>query len=68
MISVLSPTLKDIDTFCRRNNCSINVYDINGGKDDQEDDYEIDIEGDQEVDEISEDGMDNEDDIVSNVS
>ena len=42
--------LKDIDTFCRRNNCSINVYGISGGKDDQDDDYEIDIENDQDFD------------------
>ena len=43
--------LKDNDTFCSRNNCSINVYGISGGKDDQSD-----IEGDIEDDD-TEDGL-----------
>ena len=36
--------LKDIDTFYRRNNCSIDVYGISGGKDD---DYKVNIEDDE---------------------
>ena len=42
--------LNDIDTFCRRNNCSINVYGISDGKDDQDDIEGDDIEDDQEDD------------------
>ena len=67
--------LKDIETFCRRNNCSINVYGISGGNDnvnkvnieDDEIDIDDDIEDDdieddqEEVDEISDDAMDIED-------
>ena len=36
--------LKDIHTFCKRNNCSINVYGISGGNDDQVDIEDDDIE------------------------
>ena len=36
--------LKDINTFCRRYNCSINVHGISGGNDDQVDIEHDDIE------------------------
>ena len=45
-------SLKDIGVFCRRNNCSIDVYAISNGKDDQEDVEDGEMEDDQEVDEI----------------
>ena len=47
-------SLKDIGGFCRRNNCSVNVYGISNGKDDQDDIEDGEIEDDQEVDEIGE--------------
>ena len=73
--------LNDIDMFCRRNNCSINVYGVSGSRDndykvnieddeidieDDEIDIDDDIEDDQEVYETSDDDMDIEDDIKNN--
>ena len=65
-----SLTYPDIHTFYRRNNCSINVYDISGGIDDDDkvniknDDIDIgdgEIEDDDEI----EDNEDNEVDEIS---
>ena len=47
-------SLKDIGVFCRRNDCSIDVYGISNGRDDQDDIEDDEIEDDQEVDEIGE--------------
>ena len=50
--------LKYTDTFCRRNNCSIDVYSISSGKDD---DYKVNIEDDET--DIEDDEIDIDDDI-----
>ena len=54
--------LKYIDAFCRRNNCSINVYGISGGKDDQGDIEGDDIQDEQEHDDGTKDDNDDTDD------
>ena len=54
--------LTGIDTFCRRNNCSINVFGISGGKDDQDDIEGDDIEDDDEIEE-DDDDIENYDEI-----